>query len=97
MTSEGKNLPASDPATLLLLAPRGFCAGVIRAIAIVASRLQNFGRRVNVGAADIEPLGFDGQRLGIGAGASGFPRRAGDQPNREAGHLHPNEGEVGQG
>jgi 4-hydroxy-3-methylbut-2-enyl diphosphate reductase len=28
VTAEGKNLPATDQATLLLLQPRGFCAGV---------------------------------------------------------------------
>lgn len=48
MTTEGKNLPASDQATLLLLQPRGFCAGVIRAIEVVELALQKLGRPVYV-------------------------------------------------
>lgn len=48
MTAEGKYLPAADQATLLLLEPRGFCAGVIRAIEIVALALQKLGQPVYV-------------------------------------------------
>lgn len=48
MTVEGKNLPAYDQATLLLMQPRGFCAGVIRAIEIVELALQKLGRPVYV-------------------------------------------------
>jgi len=48
VTPEGKNLPATNPATLLLLQPRGFCAGVIRAIEVVELALQKLGRPVYV-------------------------------------------------
>ena len=48
VTAEGKNLPAYDQATLLLMQPRGFCAGVIRAIEIVELALQKLGRPVYV-------------------------------------------------
>ena len=48
MTAEGKNLPATNTATLLLLQPRGFCAGVIRAIEVVELALQKLGRPVYV-------------------------------------------------
>ena len=48
MTAEGKNLPASDQATLLLLQPRGFCAGVIRAIKVVELALEKLDRPVYV-------------------------------------------------
>jgi 4-hydroxy-3-methylbut-2-enyl diphosphate reductase len=44
----GKNLPVVDQATLLLLQPRGFCAGVIRAIEVVELALQKLGRPVYV-------------------------------------------------
>jgi hypothetical protein len=43
VTAEGENLPAADQATLLLLQPRGFCAGVIRAIEQVVNRLKTWG------------------------------------------------------
>jgi hypothetical protein len=43
VTAEGKNLPAADQATLLLLQPRRFCAGVIRAIEVVELALQKLG------------------------------------------------------
>jgi len=46
--AEGKNLPATDQATLLPLQPRGFCAGVIRAIEVVELALQKLGRPVYV-------------------------------------------------
>ena len=48
LTAEGKNLPAADQATLLLLQPRGFCAGVIRAIEVVELALQKLGWPVYV-------------------------------------------------
>jgi len=48
MTAEGKNLPASNQATLLLLQPRGFCAGVIRAIKVVELALEKLDRPVYV-------------------------------------------------
>ena len=48
LTAEGDNLSVDDPATLLLMQPRGFCAGVIRAIEIVELALQNVGRPVYV-------------------------------------------------
>jgi 4-hydroxy-3-methylbut-2-enyl diphosphate reductase len=48
VTAEGKNMPASDRATLLLMQPRGFCAGVIRAIEVVELALQKLGRPVYV-------------------------------------------------
>ena len=48
MTAEGKYLPAADEGTLLLLEPRGFCAGVIRAIEVVELALQKLGRPVYV-------------------------------------------------
>ncbi len=48
MTAEGKNLPATEQATLLLLQPRGFCAGVIRAIEVVELALKKLGRPVYV-------------------------------------------------
>jgi len=41
-------LPTYDQTTLLLMKPRGFCAGVIRAIEIVELALQNVGRPVYV-------------------------------------------------
>ncbi len=41
-------MSATDQATLLLLEPRGFCAGVIRAIEIVELALQKLGRPVYV-------------------------------------------------
>jgi 4-hydroxy-3-methylbut-2-enyl diphosphate reductase len=41
-------LPVVDQATLLLLQPRGFCAGVIRAIEVVELALQKLGRPVYV-------------------------------------------------
>jgi len=41
-------LPTYDQTTLLLMQPRGFCAGVIRAIEIVELALQNVGRPVYV-------------------------------------------------
>lgn len=47
-TAEGKSLSAADQATLLLLQPRGFCAGVIRAIEVVELALQRLGRPVYV-------------------------------------------------
>jgi 4-hydroxy-3-methylbut-2-en-1-yl diphosphate reductase len=43
MAAEGQNLPTTEQATLLLLQPRGFCAGVIRAIEIVELALENLG------------------------------------------------------
>jgi 4-hydroxy-3-methylbut-2-enyl diphosphate reductase len=46
--AEGKNLPVVDQATLLLLQPRGFCAGVIRAIEAVELALQKLGRPLYV-------------------------------------------------
>jgi 4-hydroxy-3-methylbut-2-enyl diphosphate reductase len=48
VTAEGKNSPAYDHATLLLMQPRGFCAGVIRAIEIVELALQKLGPPVYV-------------------------------------------------
>ena len=48
MTAEGKDIPAYAQATLLLMQPRGFCAGVIRAIEIVELALQKLGRPVYV-------------------------------------------------
>jgi len=48
VTAEGKYLPAADEGTLLLLEPRGFCAGVIRAIEVVELALQKLGRPVYV-------------------------------------------------
>ncbi len=48
MTAEGNDIPAYDQATLLLMQPRGFCAGVIRAIEIVELALQKLGRPVYV-------------------------------------------------
>ena len=48
VTTEGENLPATDQATLLLLQPRGFCAGVIRAIEVVELALQRLGQPVYV-------------------------------------------------
>jgi len=48
MSAEGKNLPAADHATLLLLQPRGFCAGVIRASEVVELALEKLGRPVYV-------------------------------------------------
>ena len=41
-------MPTYDQTTLLLMKPRGFCAGVIRAIEIVELALQNVGRPVYV-------------------------------------------------
>jgi 4-hydroxy-3-methylbut-2-enyl diphosphate reductase len=41
-------LPVIEQATLLLLQPRGFCAGVIRAIEVVELALQKLGRPVYV-------------------------------------------------
>ena len=41
-------MPAYDQRTLLLMQPRGFCAGVIRAIEIVELALQKLGRPVYV-------------------------------------------------
>lgn len=40
--------PPSEPGTLLLLRPRGFCAGVVRAIDIVRIALQKLGAPVYV-------------------------------------------------
>ena len=51
VTAEGKNLPAADQATLLLLQPRGFCPGVIRAIEELA--LQKLGWPVFVRAEQV--------------------------------------------
>jgi len=48
VTAEATNIPATDQATLLLMQPRGFCAGVIRAIEIVELALQKLGRPVYV-------------------------------------------------
>lgn len=48
VAAEGINLPVADQATLLLLEPRGFCAGVIRAIEVVELALQKLGRPVYV-------------------------------------------------
>jgi 4-hydroxy-3-methylbut-2-enyl diphosphate reductase len=48
VTAEGKMLPVVDQATLLLLQPRGFCAGVIRAIEVVELALQKLGLPVYV-------------------------------------------------
>jgi 4-hydroxy-3-methylbut-2-enyl diphosphate reductase len=48
VTAEGKDIPAYAQATLLLMQPRGFCAGVIRAIEIVELALQKLGRPVYV-------------------------------------------------
>ncbi len=48
MTDDGKSWPAANQATLLLLQPRGFCAGVIRAIEIVELALQRLGAPVYV-------------------------------------------------
>ncbi len=48
MTAEGKSVPANDQATLLLMQPRGFCAGVIRAIEVVELALEKLGRPVYV-------------------------------------------------
>jgi 4-hydroxy-3-methylbut-2-en-1-yl diphosphate reductase len=42
------SLPASDPIRLLIAAPRGFCAGVDRAIEIVELALQRYGAPVYV-------------------------------------------------
>jgi 4-hydroxy-3-methylbut-2-en-1-yl diphosphate reductase len=39
---------ASEPGTLLLLRPRGFCAGVVRAIDVVRLALEKLGRPVYV-------------------------------------------------
>ncbi len=48
MAAEGKNLPATEQATLLLLQPRGFCAGVIRAVEVVELALKKLGHPVYV-------------------------------------------------
>lgn len=48
MTAEGKNLPAVDQATLLLLQRRGFCASVIRSIEVVEPALLKLGRPAHV-------------------------------------------------
>ena len=48
MIADGENLPADDRGTLLLMRPRGFCAGVIRAIEIVELALKKLGRPVYV-------------------------------------------------
>jgi 4-hydroxy-3-methylbut-2-enyl diphosphate reductase len=41
-------MPATESKTLLLLKPRGFCAGVVRAIDIVRIALEAFGRPIYV-------------------------------------------------
>jgi len=43
-----QRLPSHRPLTILLAAPRGFCAGVDRAIQIVQRALERFGRPVYV-------------------------------------------------
>jgi 4-hydroxy-3-methylbut-2-enyl diphosphate reductase len=48
MRAEGEDLPASAQAALLLLQPRGFCAGVIRGIEVVELALQKLGQPVYV-------------------------------------------------
>jgi 4-hydroxy-3-methylbut-2-enyl diphosphate reductase len=46
---ETTNPPSSpEPGTLILLRPRGFCAGVVRAIDIVRLALEKLGRPVYV-------------------------------------------------
>ena len=41
-------VPSQDEKTLLLLKPRGFCAGVVRAIDIVRIALEAFGPPIYV-------------------------------------------------
>src|ERR1700688_779183 len=45
---EGLLVPNSNGKTLLLLKPRGFCAGVVRAIDIVRIALEAFGAPIYV-------------------------------------------------
>ena len=44
MSAEGKNLPAADQATLLLLQPRGLGAVLIWSIELVELALEGLGR-----------------------------------------------------
>jgi 4-hydroxy-3-methylbut-2-enyl diphosphate reductase len=46
--NQGTYVPNSDQKTLLLLKPRGFCAGVVRAIDIVRIALEAFGPPIYV-------------------------------------------------
>src|ERR1700733_7766049 len=46
--NQGTYVPNSDDKTLLLLKPRGFCAGVVRAIDIVRIALEAFGPPIYV-------------------------------------------------
>src|ERR1041384_5920374 len=48
MESSAQGKPKADRLTLLLAAPRGFCAGVERAIRIVELSLQKYGAPVYV-------------------------------------------------
>ena len=48
MTEHPPDIPAKPPLTVLLAAPRGFCAGVDRAIEIVEKALERFGAPVYV-------------------------------------------------
>ncbi|MBC7855923.1 MAG: 4-hydroxy-3-methylbut-2-enyl diphosphate reductase, partial [Pirellulaceae bacterium] len=43
-----RDSPAKPPLTLLIAAPRGFCAGVDRAIRIVELALERYGAPVYV-------------------------------------------------
>jgi 4-hydroxy-3-methylbut-2-en-1-yl diphosphate reductase len=48
MNAPAENLSDTEPGTLLLMRPRGFCAGVIRAIDVVRMVLANLGPPVYV-------------------------------------------------
>ena len=76
MTAEGKNLPAADKATFLLIQPRGFCAGVIRASEDVEPALQKLGRPVYPRRASGQPpemLGLRPASEGSGLDPGGCP------------------------
>lgn len=68
MSAEGKNLPAADKATFLLIQPRGFCAGVIRASEDVEQALQKLGRPVYARGASGQPPEMLGVRQYSGSG-----------------------------
>ena len=48
MPATGEAMPAKSPLTLRLCEPRGFCAGVDRAIQIVVLALKKYGAPVYV-------------------------------------------------
>src|SRR6516162_4303387 len=54
---DGDFMTQTDAKTLLLLKPRGFCAGVVRAIDIVRIALETFGAPIYVDSVEEVPAG----------------------------------------